>query len=295
MSEKLIIEQSGEIFGVSQINWEDSSWKYLSLVSDEEVISLSHVKVYVFSDSVLCLEKMKQNPTSNTVWAQQLDWFTDSPQCRTLDTIDGEMMEFEWNIFPGFTTLQLADKVRTNYRHVDVQWHHMVSYRFEVNANASLVSLFAKKIFQLDVGHSSDLDQKRSGILLTTKDHEENGTQSLNWWWSDSEKADTQSSEVRAHWHRGTFKSKGGGKLWIHLCADGDTIETVFRTIISVNQPSIYGAVSDLCEEHSTCQTRTGRPVLAGQSDPLFAPANLLIITIRPSIEILAQGNLLQK
>ena len=95
ISEKLIIEQSGEIFGVSQINWEDSSWKYLSLVSDEEVISLSHAKVYVFSDSVLCLEKMKQNPTSNTAWAQQLDWFTDSPQYRTLDTIDGEPMEFE--------------------------------------------------------------------------------------------------------------------------------------------------------------------------------------------------------
>ena len=72
---------------------------------------------------------------------------------------------------------------------------------------------------------------------------------------------------------RGTLKSKGGGKLSAHFCADGDTIETVFRTIISVNQLSIYGAVSDLCEEYSTCQTSTGRPVLAGQSDSLFEPA----------------------
>ena len=39
---------------------------------------------------------------------------------------------------------------------------------------------------------------------------------------------------------RGTLKSKGGGKLSIHFCADGDTIETVFRTIISVNQHSFY-------------------------------------------------------
>ena len=31
-----------------------------------------------------------------------------------------------------------------------------------------------------DVGLSSDLDQKRSGILLTSTDHEENGTESLN-------------------------------------------------------------------------------------------------------------------
>ena len=55
ISEKLIVGQSDEIFGVSSINWEDSSWKHLSLVNDEEVISLSHAKVYVFSDSVLCL------------------------------------------------------------------------------------------------------------------------------------------------------------------------------------------------------------------------------------------------
>ena len=69
---------------------------------------------------------------------------------------------------------------------------------------------------------------------------------------------------------RGTLKSKWGGQLSILFCADGDTIETVLRTIISVNQLSIYEAVSDLCEEYGTCQTRTGRPVWAGQSDPLF-------------------------
>ena len=46
---------------------------------------------------------------------------------------------------------------------------------------------------------------------------------------------------------RGTLKSNGGGKLSIHFCADGETIETIFRTIISVDQLSIYGAVSDLC------------------------------------------------
>ena len=71
----------------------------------------------------------------------------------------------------------------------------------------------------------------------------------------------------------------------------GDTIETVFRTIISVNQLSIDGAVSDLGEEYSACQTRTG----ARQSDPLFEPAKFLITTPTPSIEIPAQEKLLQK
>ena len=40
ISEKLISEQSGEIYGVTPIDWEDSSWKQSSLVGDEEVISL---------------------------------------------------------------------------------------------------------------------------------------------------------------------------------------------------------------------------------------------------------------
>ena len=60
-SEKLIAEQSDEIYGVTPINWEDSSWKHLSLVGDEEVISLSHAKVYTFSDSVLCLGKINHS------------------------------------------------------------------------------------------------------------------------------------------------------------------------------------------------------------------------------------------
>ena len=94
---------------------------------------------------------------------------------------------------------------------------------------------------------------------------------------------------------RGTLKSIGGGILSIHFCADGFTIETVFRAIISVNQLSIYGAVSDLFEEYSACQTRTERPVLAGQYDPLFELSKLLITTFTFSIEVPAQENLLHK
>ena len=70
---------------------------------------------------------------------------------------------------------------------------------------------------------------------------------------------------------RGTLKSKGG-KLSIHFCADGDTIETVL-------QLSIYGAVSDMCDECISCHDRTGRPVVAGQSDPLFVPKSSLMKT----------------
>ena len=60
-AEKLIVGQSGEIFGVTPINWEDSSRKQLSLINDEEVISLSNAKVYVFSDSVSRKDESERN------------------------------------------------------------------------------------------------------------------------------------------------------------------------------------------------------------------------------------------
>ena len=90
------------------------------------------------------------------------------------------------------------------------------------------------------------------------------------------------------------LKSRGGGKLSIHFCADGETIETVFRTSISGNQLSIYGAVSDLCDECKSCPVRTGRPVLAGQSDPLLVPTSVMK-TPTPLTDDPAQEDLLQK
>ena len=100
----------------------------------------------------------------------------------------------------------------------------------------------------------------------------------------NSEKADTQFSEPRVHCPEERSKAKEV-EHYRYTCADGDTIETVFRKIFSVNQLNISGAVSDLCEEYGTCHVRTVRLVLAGQSDPLFEPARLLIMTPTPSIE----------
>ena len=82
----------------------------------------------------------------------------------------------------------------------------------------------------------------------------------------------TPSLPIHESISRGVLKSKGGGKLSIHYCAYPGTIEIVFRTIISVGQLSIYGAVADMCEECDTCHDRTGRPVVKGQSNPSFVP-----------------------
>ena len=72
---------------------------------------------------------------------------------------------------------------------------------------------------------------------------------------------------------RGQLKSKGGGKTVDTLLCRQDTITTVFRPNISVNQHSLYGAVSDVREECESCHDRTGGPLVEGQSDRLFVPS----------------------
>ena len=49
---------------------------------------------FFFSESVLCLGKVNQNPASNTVWEEKLSWFKDSPLYRTLET---QLAESRWN------------------------------------------------------------------------------------------------------------------------------------------------------------------------------------------------------
>ena len=288
-SEKLVSEQSDEIYGVKTINWENSSWKYLSLIGDEQVISLQPTKVYVFSDSVLCLGKMNENPRSNTAWEERLAWFRSSPEYRTLDRIDGEPIEFGWNIFPGFITLQLSHKVQELLLRLgetpenftgriifmsmfnDISWRSKDSKK-ECESNAKLVSLLAKRF---GAGQWSFLRPGSEKKWYSISEDSPQGE-----WDKMAEKmmvtlAESGHPVFRASspLSRGVLKSKGGGKLSIHYCADQETISTVFRTITSVNQLSLYGAVAEVCEEYESYHDRTVRPVVGGQSSSSFVPS----------------------
>ena len=118
ISTRLVSEQD-EISGLETIGWQNHSWKYLSLIGDERVINLQRTKVYVFSDSVLCLGKILENPQSNDAWEQRVGWLKSSQNYRNFDRIDGEPMEFEWNICQGFSTLQLSEEVKRSRLRLD--------------------------------------------------------------------------------------------------------------------------------------------------------------------------------
>ena len=67
-----LVNDQDEINGLDKIQWEKNSWTRLSLIDDEVVINLQSTKVYVFSDSVLCLGRVLQHPDSKEAWKKGL-------------------------------------------------------------------------------------------------------------------------------------------------------------------------------------------------------------------------------
>ena len=275
ISEKLVSEQE-EIHNVDKIYWKNHSWKQLSLIGDETVINLQRTKVYVFSDSVFCLGKIHQNPDSNEAWKKRIEGITTDQSYRDYDGINGEPTEFEWNIFPGFTTLQLCGKVTDllsdlgetpeNFtgRILFMSMFNDISCETRDNergclANAEVISVNAKKF---GIGQRSFIGP---GSEKKWYSAEENSPQGAWDHIADEmllEFAESGCPIFRATTplSRGKLKSKGHGKLSIHFAADQETIETIFRIIVSANQLSLYEAVANMCEECESLHDRSGQP-----------------------------------
>ena len=107
----MLVHNEEEITGLDKILYQKNSWTQLSLINDPVIINLQSTKVYVFSDSVLCLGKVLQHPECNEAWKNRVAGVRAEKSYRDYDAVSGETTEFECNIFPGFTTLQLCDKI----------------------------------------------------------------------------------------------------------------------------------------------------------------------------------------
>ena len=59
----------------------------------------------------MCLGRVLQHPDSNEAWKNIVAGIQSGKSYRDYDAINGESTEFEWNIFPGFTTLHLCGKI----------------------------------------------------------------------------------------------------------------------------------------------------------------------------------------
>ena len=86
----------------------------------------------------------------------------------------------------------------------------------------------------------------------------DNGTNLLRRWWSFLRKADILYSMHPAHHKEENCKAKE--KEWNSFNGSDETLELILRTVISVNQLSVYGAVAYLCGELARDSKGTGNP-----------------------------------
>ena len=208
------IHNDEEIYCLDKIVYQRNTWTQLSLINDPVVISLQSAKVYVFSDSVLCLGKVLQHPECNEAWKNRVARVRAERDYSDFEDVKGESAEFEWNIFPGFTTLQLCDKISNllsslgqspetfTGRILFMSMFNDFSCEGKGNEaqclkDADFVKTFAKKL-ELVNGLSLDQVLRKSGILPKTA-HKESGTILRRICCLDLQKVDIPSSVQRHH------------------------------------------------------------------------------------------------
>ena len=98
---------------------------------------------------------------------------------------------------------------------------------------------------------------------------------------------------------RGSLRSKGGGQVSFHFCGDDNTAELYLRTIIFVNQLSVYGAVPEMCDElalENLWFFRKYRETCAqNNSETMLVPTELSTTTKPLLTNETVQGNLVRE
>ena len=109
ITQKLVHKQ-GEILNVTMTECASLSWTRSSLAHDE-AIKCSRQKVRVYLEAVLCNGKMKDPADTNRSWEGQVREFQQTDSYTEAFGIDGGPLAFEWNIFPGPTSLEILRKI----------------------------------------------------------------------------------------------------------------------------------------------------------------------------------------
>ena len=85
MTKRLITDQT-EITGLTTIDWKQPMWKGATLSTDRAV-QFATAKTSVFSDSVLCLGGISDEPVE--AWEDRIKSFLETRCLEDLDRIDG--------------------------------------------------------------------------------------------------------------------------------------------------------------------------------------------------------------
>ena len=165
---------------------------------------------------MLCLGRAHQHPESNKTWKERIGWIVTDKSHRDYDGINGEPTEFEWNIFPRFTTLQLCGKVTDllsrlgetpetfTRRILFMSMFNDISCGTKDNekeclANAKLVSLYARRFGKEQWSFIGPGSEKKWYSISEDSPQSESGTKLKKGCWN-SLRADVQFSVLRLLW-----------------------------------------------------------------------------------------------
>ena len=209
--------------------------------------SLAHKSFRILRICIVSWKGERETLAQTQHGKDKLMWFKSSPEYRALNTIDGEPMVFEWNIFSGFTTLQLCCKVHEFLSKMsvepegftgriifmsmfnDISWGSKDNEQ-ECESNARLVSVFAKRF---GAGQWSFLglgSEKKWYSISEDSPQGEWDKMVEKMMVTLAERHNTQSSEPRAHCPEECWKAKAVENCRSTLCRPGNDYNSFSHT-----------------------------------------------------------------
>ena len=285
VTERLITDQT-EITGLSTIDWQLLVWRETTPLTDRAV-HFATAKTNVFCDSVLCLGSISDEPVK--AWKSRNNWFLETRYLKDLDRVDGEQMEFEWKKLPRIH--HIGDEIQRmmteskcepeqfkgRFMYNDIDWTKRGNKENCV-ASARRVSEYAPRFTQ---GHWSCL-----GLGSEKK-----------WYGTHVNKLDGELEKIAEDMMFNFAESghpglRGKGVKTIHFNSLDDTVELILRTVISVNQLRVYGA---LCQESARDSRGAGKPAANDNLESMVMPTEFPTANPISQTDAEVQGNLLRE
>ena len=258
----------------------------------EKAYRITNAKVHVFSNSVLCVGKMGDDPVAT--WKSKIEWYSDNHHFKDMNRIDGMLTEFEWKIFPGIMTLGLLERIQSLMRDLqcepeqfkdriilmsmynDTEWGARGNKEI-CEYNSQTVANYVRRFPR---GHWSFFgpgsEEKWCGTYTNKPDGSWN--QSAENMMANFSGSGRPIFRASSAFERGELRSKEGGKKSIHFNGSNENIELLLRTVISANQLSIFGEVADLCNEAPKDFRAPGKPAAPDHLEKMEIPTDFSIV-----------------
>ena len=210
-----------------------SCW-YLSLIGDEQVISLQRTRSTSFQ--ILYCVLVRYTRTHHRTMHGKTDWDA-SPEYRNFDRIDGDPMDFEWNISQDSRRCSSVTKSKASVeegceRHQRISQEESYSCRcsttspvdqetMKKNACQMPISfLYMQKDLEKDNGHLLVLVLRKKWYSISEDSPQGEWDKMAERMLLELAESGCPIFRATSPLSRGRLKSKGHGKLSIHYSAD---------------------------------------------------------------------------